>query len=61
MKNKHIIKIVEIKDMGRVHNQFCDQVLLLRTARRVNDIEVINNTVLSRLRNYSSVIKFEIL
>ena len=61
MKNKHAIKIVYIKDMGRNHNQFCDQVLMLRTARKINDIEVVNNTVLSRLRNHSSVIKFEII
>lgn len=61
MKNKHKIIITYIKDHGKFHNQFCDSVLMLRHARKIGDIEIINNTVLSKLKNFESEIKFEIL
>lgn len=61
MRNKTRIKITYIQDMGRNHNQWCDACLLLRTARKVGDEEVINNFVLGKLRNMSSYISFEIV
>lgn len=61
MRNKTRIKITYIQVMGRNHNQWCDTCLLLRTARKVGDEEVINNFVLGKLRNMSSYISFDIV
>lgn len=49
MRNKTRIKITHIKNYGRFHNQFCDLVLGLRSARNVGDEEVVNNNVISML------------
>ena len=50
MRNKTIIRITYIKDMGRCHEMYCDKVLMLRKARKVGDEETINNYVLGILR-----------
>lgn len=34
---------------------------MLRTARRVGDEEVVNNTVLGALKRHESIVKFEIV
>lgn len=60
-KNVTTIKITFIKDHGRNHNWFCDNILMLRTARNVGDTENINNTVLSNLRRWTSNVSFEII
>ena len=60
MRNKTKIKITQIKDYGRNHNLYCDQILGLRCARKVGDIEVVNNTVLGKLKSNFRDVKFEI-
>lgn len=59
MNNKTKIEIVWIKDMGRNHNLFCETILGLRNARKVGDVEIINNTVLGKIKrnNYNIIIK----
>ena len=47
--NKTTIKIVRIEDHGRCHDIYCDKILWLRKARRVGDIETVNNTQLGKL------------
>ena len=59
--NKKTIKIISIKDHGKNHNWFCENVLMLRTAKHPNDVEIINHTVLGNLRRFPSDITFEIL
>lgn len=59
--NKKIIRITKIQDHGRCHEQWCDQVLMLRYARRVGDTEVINHTQLGALRRHPSDVTFEIV
>lgn len=59
--NKRKIRILWIEDHGRCHDMFCDKVLMLRTARRAGDEEVINNYVLSRLKMQSGSIKYEVI
>lgn len=49
--NKRTIKITKIADFGRNHEMYCDKVLMLRKARKVGDMEVVNNTVLGRLND----------
>ena len=59
--NKKKIRITKIENHGKNHDWFCDKVLMLRKARQVGDVEVVNHTVLSVLcRNYS-VVEFEII
>ena len=60
MKNKRTIEITEIKNYGRFHDQYCNTVLMLRTARNVGDKEVVNNFVYSVLkRNSGSEFNFK--
>lgn len=51
MSNKTKITITWIKDYGRNHDMFCNKVLGLRTARRAGDSEIVNHSVLGRLRD----------
>lgn len=53
--NKTTIKITWIQDHGRIHDMYCDKVLMLRNARHSGDTEVVNNYVLSKLRIAKSV------
>lgn len=50
--NKVKIQITRMKDMGRNHEYFCNNVLLLRTARKVGDIEVVNHYQLGVLNRW---------
>ena len=50
MANKTKITITWIKDQGRNHEIYCDKILMLRSARRAGDSEIVNNYVLGRLR-----------
>lgn len=59
--NKKIIRITKIQDHGRCHEQWCDQVLMLRYARRAGDTEVVNHTQLGALRRHPSDVTFEIV
>lgn len=59
--NKRRIRITKIDDKGKNHNFFCENVLMLRTAKQVGDEEVINNTVLGNLLRWSRVVEFEVL
>ena len=59
--NKRKIRIIWTEDHGRCHDMFCDKVLMLRTARRAGDEEVINNTVLGRLSKYPNSINYELI
>lgn len=61
MKNKRRIRITSITDKGRNHERFCNDVLMLRFARRAGDEEVVNNTVLGALKRHESIVKFEIV
>lgn len=53
MKNKKTIQITFIKDHGRNHEYFCNDILLLRHARNVGDIETVNHFVISVLNRYN--------
>ena len=59
--NKTKIKITYIKNHGRCHDLYCDTILGLRYARQVGDVEVVNNTVLGRLKRNDMDIKFDVL
>lgn len=48
--NKKTIRITAITDHGRNHELYCSKVLMLRNARRIGDVETVNNYVLSVLR-----------
>lgn len=48
--NKRMIEITAIKIYGRNHELYCNKVLGLRTARNAGDKEIVNNTVLGKLR-----------
>lgn len=50
MKNKRLIEIVSMPNMGKSHELFCNQHLLLRKARKNGDREVVNNYVISLLK-----------
>lgn len=52
--NKTRIRITEIQNHGIHHDMWCDRVLWLRKARQVGDEEVVNNTVLGKLREHQS-------
>ena len=58
MKNKKTIKITFIKDHGRNHEYFCNDILLLRHARKIGDIETVNHYVISVLNRYKSDIQY---
>ena len=58
MKNKKTIRITFIKDHGRNHEYFCNDILLLRHARNVGDIETVNHFVISVLNRYKSDIEY---
>lgn len=60
-RNKTRIMITSINDHGRSHNLFCESVLMLRKARQVGDIEVVNNTQLGCLKRNSNEVQFEVL
>lgn len=62
-RNKTRIKIVEIENHGRFHDMWCDRILWLRKARRVGDEEVVNNTVLGKLKEAQNQghLQFEII
>lgn len=51
-KNKVKIQITHIKNMGRNHEYFCNNILLLRKARQVGDIEVVNHYQLGILNRW---------
>ena len=61
MKNKKRIKIIEIKHHGRHHDQFCNDVLMLRTARNIGDEEIVNHYVISILNRFPSDVKYKII
>lgn len=61
MKNKKTIKIIDIKNHGRHHDQFCNDVLMLRTARNIGDVETVNHYVISILNRFSSDITYKII
>lgn len=62
-RNKTKIKIVEIENHGRFHDMWCDRTLWLRKARQVGDEEVVNNTVLGKLKEAQNQghLQFEII
>ena len=57
MKNKRLIEIISIPCMGKNHEFYCDKILLLRTARKAGDREVVNNYVISKLIDNGVVYK----
>lgn len=59
--NKTKIKITYIKDYGRNHNLYCDTVLGLRYARKVGDVEIVNNTILGKLKRNENDVKFQVI
>lgn len=62
-RNKTKIRIVEIENHGRCHDMWCDRILWLRKARQVGDEEVVNNTVLGKLKEAQNQghLQFEII
>ncbi len=58
-KNTKLIRIIDIRDYGRNHELFCNNNLLLRTARKPGDIERVNHTVLGCLNRAG--VKYEII
>lgn len=60
-QNKTKIRITYIEDHGRNHDFWCDRCLMLRTARRVGDEEIVNNTVLGNLKRWNRVVGIEIV
>lgn len=50
--NKVKIKITHIKNMGHNHEYFCNNILLLRTARQIGDIETVNHYQLGVLNRW---------
>lgn len=56
MKRK--IRITSISDFGRNQDLYCKSCLLLRTARRVGDEEVVNNFVVGRLKEQNVGFEF---
>lgn len=52
--NKTQIELTAIENHGRVHELYCKTILMLRHARNVGDIEVVNNYVLGKLREHKS-------
>lgn len=59
--NKKTIRITRIANHGKNHDWFCDKVLMLRKARQVGDVEVVNHTVLGILYRNHSEVEFEIV
>lgn len=57
--NKTTIQITKIEDHGRCHDIYCDKILWLRKARKVGDIETVNNTVLGKLNTAMKAGTFE--
>lgn len=58
-KNTKLIRIIDIRDYGRNHDLFCNNNLLLRTARKPGDVERVNHTVLGCLNRAG--VKYEII
>lgn len=59
MENKKKIRITKIADKGRIHEWWCNNHLMLRTARQVGDTEVVNHYVLGRLNRNKSEVEYE--
>lgn len=55
---KRRIRITAIRDFGRNQDLWCRKCLLLRTARRVGDEEVVNNFVIGRLKEQNVGFEF---
>jgi hypothetical protein len=55
---KRRIRITSIRDFGRNQDLYCKNCLLLRTARRVGDEEVVNNFVVGRLKEQNVGFEF---
>lgn len=55
---KRRIRITSIRDFGRNQDLWCRNCLLLRTARRVGDEEVVNNFVIGRLKEQNVGFEF---
>lgn len=55
---KRRIRITAIRDFGRNQDLYCKNSLLLRTARKVGDEEVVNNFVIGRLKEQNVGFEF---
>jgi len=60
MKNKTKIKCTAINTNYPI-NIFCDKFLLLRTIRKVGDIEIVNNTQLGKCKNAKTQNTFDFI
>jgi len=57
--NKTKIKITGTTLVGTALTMYCEKVFMLRTARKVGDVEIVSNTVLGKLNDNALLIQYE--